>query len=714
MKEEDESHKFQRLFIRSGKPNVHLHSELYSPPAITDTTMKSTSSTYFPHLDGLRTVSILAVLFFHFNLFNTSGGYVGVDAFFVLSGFLMTRSITHQLDNSTFGFKSFFIRRFWRLYPSMLLTVACTLVSTALLFPTDLASHVAASALASMTSTSNFYFMAKSTYFDASSDQKPLLHTWSLAVEEQFYAIWPLLLFHIVKGKLRVAPWLSTLSVLSFYISIILLKAYTKVAFFMLPGRIFEFGIGGLACYMLDVVPHGFNYELLSALGLASLVQSFRSLDQNTPFPGLNSVIPLTGCLLTIITPNSIINRNLLANAPVRYLGKISYSAYLLHWPLWVFFKRLVKSGAFAATPAAQKIVLRNGGFVLVPITFMLASAQYHLFENPLRRSQYSSPSKRATISAIIAIIATAAGAFFIIATENSNFRKWNKRTDVKVLTNDEYMKELGYGSSVYRDLENKKDPYKLFGRGTLETADALVIGDSHTMMHYRNFFKMAHGANITIITKAVGGCPPTDNATWNAFQGRSISRIRSEAEKRRECTAMAKEIQTMISLKPPRHVVFIAFWAFHIMDYEHWKTKQPAVIESYLKAFRIMVERFQQKGSSIHIVGQVPGPGKDYRPIECFSRPSFFFSKNQCPIATPVMKVHKVANDYLKNMTNNVLQNATFIDQFPYFCDDKDMCVVVKNKELLYRDGPAACHLTPYGAELMKDEILQNLLRKR
>ncbi|KAA8490208.1 O-acetyltransferase OatA [Porphyridium purpureum] len=293
---------------------------------------------WLPHLDGLRAIALLGVLLYHFELLACLGGFTGVDVFLVLSGFLMTRNIMKKIATDSFVLSEFYKGRFWRLYPSSLFTTTLTMMLAYFIFSPTLAYDTVRSGFSSMLLSSNILFSTEvGGYFDKSVILKPLLHTWSLSLEEQYYLFWPL--FLIVTASLQkpvLEPWfvviVAGLSLISFVLACVLVYPMATFSWYMLPTRIYEFTIG---CLVHVFFPRMTSWprmlqNSLCSLGLLGILWSYFFLDDNTRFPGWASIPSTVGAALIILSPNSHISRLFLCNKALRWLGKISYAAYLL------------------------------------------------------------------------------------------------------------------------------------------------------------------------------------------------------------------------------------------------------------------------------------------------------------------------------------------------------------------------------------------------
>ncbi len=421
-------------------------------------------SRYRPDIDGLRAVAVLSVLFYHarFDLF--AGGFVGVDVFFVISGFLITRLIINQVDKGTFSFSTFYIRRVRRLFPTLLVVVASTLIAGLIIFPPEYLQRFAGAAIYALTSISNFYFMSEVNYFEAVSELKPLLHTWSLSVEEQFYLIWPICLVFLAT---RFPRWTVPLVlIIVAIISLVLAEIFAdlRALFFFTGFRIFELAIGALMVWVVDVeLRSNWLKEALLVIGLALIAWSVFALDQNTPWPGLISLIPCIGAALVIYAGTAPIVGKLLSNPVSVFIGLISYSLYLVHWPLIVFY---------AFTRLAPITQTEKWG--LVAISIILSYVLYALVETPFRHG-YKKPNgwKPAKFGLTCAMLALAIiiPASHIYANDGWKFRINN--TDIETLLhNNEEME--------FRSVNNFDSLHQTVFDSN-QTKNILVIGDSHS-----------------------------------------------------------------------------------------------------------------------------------------------------------------------------------------------------------------------------------------
>ena len=353
---------------------------------------------YRNDIDGLRAVSVLLVILFHYYPSLVPGGFVGVDCFFVISGYLITGLLLKNLEERNASLVSFYERRIRRIVPALLATVLLTLVSGwVLLLPGDYRT-TAYSGLAAIGAASNVYFLYNTGYFDQSSELMPLLHTWSLGVEEQFYIVWPLLLFALyrLRGRKRhiLRRGILVIIAVSFSFNLWQMGTAPKEAFFLPFGRAWELAIGGL----LVLLPHPslprVLRELIPALGLAVILVSGFWLNRASPFPGLNALMPTLGTALVVYGGGQdTFAARLLSTPPFTGLGKISYSLYLVHWPvivLWRHYATGYSQGLldiFNPLGAFKPIILPwTEASILLVASFALSVISYRFVEQPFRR----------------------------------------------------------------------------------------------------------------------------------------------------------------------------------------------------------------------------------------------------------------------------------------------------------------------------------------
>jgi peptidoglycan/LPS O-acetylase OafA/YrhL len=338
---------------------------------------------YRADIDGLRALAVLPVVFYHAGFESFSGGFVGVDVFFVISGFLITSIIAGEIDRGTFRPSSFYVRRARRLFPALFCMMLLTsMVAPFLLLPgelEDFGESVATTALF----TSNFLFFTEAGYFDGPAELKPLLHTWSLAIEEQYYLLFPgfLMLIHrFFRGRLL--PWVLGLLVTSLAVSFWSVTNATDAAFYLLPSRTWELMLGSIIALTPAWEGGRSMRELLGWLGLGLVLAAVLGFGPTTPFPGAAALLPCVGTGLVIVAgrgrgaaqTQQTMWKRLLSLPPVVFVGLMSYSLYLWHFPVFVFARHIL------LRPLGQ---LEAGALIIVSL--VLAVLSWRFVERPFR-----------------------------------------------------------------------------------------------------------------------------------------------------------------------------------------------------------------------------------------------------------------------------------------------------------------------------------------
>lgn len=379
---------------------------------------------YRSEIDGLRAIAVVVVILFHAGLPGLQGGFVGVDIFFVISGFLITSILEAELRDNRFSLAGFYERRCRRILPALYLVTACTIpFAVAWTFPLELREFWK-SILAAITFYANFFFARTVDYFSPIGDEKPLLHTWSLSVEEQFYLLFPLLLWLIWRiGRAHRLVFLSILLIASFALAEWLWFAsglkLTKL-FFFTPGRVFELLVGAICSIILSDFKLRPNM-IYSYTGLLFLLVSVSCLDEAMPYPSHYTLLPVIGTALILLFSNSAsVPGRVLSHPAFVGIGRISYSAYLWHVPLIALYKtRSIEPPSTFST------------LVVALCAFPLAFASWRFVEMPFRKGVVPFFRTRAQVfisCALGAVVLSAvAGIGYAVTPGNSDLREMTK-----------------------------------------------------------------------------------------------------------------------------------------------------------------------------------------------------------------------------------------------------------------------------------------------
>src|SRR6202171_3078579 len=302
--------------------------------------MSSTpSDRYRPDIDGLRAIAVTLVANFHAFPEAMPGGFIGVDIFFVISGFLITGIIARELEQKRFSLLAFYQRRIRRIFPALIVVLCTTLVLGWLwMLPAGYA-QVGGDVFSSAAFFANIALLLQSGYFDIESAKKPLLHLWSLGIEEQFYLFWPLILMLVARLRLSMLAAVSVVGVASFVLNVALIGSNPVATFYLPFTRAWELLAGAaLACGWNQLSQASTASNLRASIGVVLIVAAAGVLDTKSAFPGWWAILPVAGAAPLLSAPAPWFCRSLLASPPLVWIGLISYPLYLWHWPLLVFF----------------------------------------------------------------------------------------------------------------------------------------------------------------------------------------------------------------------------------------------------------------------------------------------------------------------------------------------------------------------------------------
>lgn len=452
---------------------------------------------YRPEIDGLRAVAVVPVVLFHAHMPGVGGGFVGVDVFFVISGFLITGILAGDVAAGRFSLLTFYERRVRRIFPALFALLAvCSALALALLLPHEL-EDFAASLTSSALFYSNFHYMQSTGYFVGAPDTKPLLHMWSLAVEEQFYIVFPLYLYAMSRLAPRaLLPVTLALLALSLALSVQMTRPQSDQAFYYTPARVWELLTGSVLA-LTRVLPPRRLAEPLALLGLALIAVAVVTFDQRTLFPGVAAILPVAGAALVIWAARGTLAGRLLSAGPVRFIGLISYSLYLWHWPLLVFYRFWR-----VAPPTPWELAL------VVAASVAAAILSWRFVERPFRHGAFR---RGPVLGAGVAAMAAAA-LFGTLVTQAQGFpgrfppgllALADTRRDEVSFARCNSLPAPGYTPCV-------------IGPGAASDAGFLLWGDSHAGALLPAFEAAAQAKAETGLYMGQGGCVPLVGVSQN------------------------------------------------------------------------------------------------------------------------------------------------------------------------------------------------------
>lgn len=463
---------------------------------------------YRPDIDGLRGLAILLIVVFHASPSSLPGGFIGVDIFFVISGFLITSTIWSEMREKQFRFLDFYARRIRRIFPALTVVLASSLAAGWLTLVDSEYKQLAKHTLGASFFISNFMFWAESGYFDTASETKILLHLWSLGVEEQFYILFPILLYAVYRLRLQPLLSLIVLALLSFSINLHTSSISPAADFFLPHNRVWELLVGAALAAMLssrEGRSRGWGTSrivgyILGAIGVALIMLGLARTNQSVNFPGWIALLPVGGAALLIAAGSaSPLSYRLLASSPATGLGRLSFSLYLWHWPLLVF--PVVVLGQ--ALP-----LLYRGALVLVSL--LLAFITFHCVENPIRFGRRSRLKLFICLAGILLIILSSSIIFSMqglpsrsVSISYNQLFKMSKPIPVIDALGEAYCPQVD------------KLPELLRGGCQLQysppnpTAKIVVWGDSHARSWAQPLLRIAERMRYDLTVLSFMGHPP-------------------------------------------------------------------------------------------------------------------------------------------------------------------------------------------------------------
>lgn len=445
---------------------------------------------YRRDIDGLRAVAVLSVLIYHAFPGILPGGFIGVDIFFVISGYLISNIIREELVSGTFSIRQFYARRIRRILPALLIVLFfCLLSGWLILLPEEykqLAKHITSAT----TFTSNFRLLSESGYFDAEAEMKPLLHLWSLAIEEQFYIIWPLIIGTALKFRSKSLTLIILLAATSFLVNLESIADNINLAFYGPAARFWELMLGGMIAFLPKNATTAAQREgnKLGVIGILLLVIGFAFINNQRAFPGFWALLPTTGALLIILGgENSTLTKSTLSTRPLSSIGKISYPLYLWHWPLLSFL--YICTGQASTTERALALAL----------AFILASATYIFAERKIRYI----PGR----GVVTTLVATLLITLFMarVVDINNGFPKRSPAVDSAINVNEKDFEKTRFSDGSCENLPS----YSPLEREVCFTQSkkpvAMFFGDSHAIALYSAIQRGTFNANAMLL--ASHGC---------------------------------------------------------------------------------------------------------------------------------------------------------------------------------------------------------------
>ena len=624
------------------------------------------NSGYRPDIDGLRAIAVVSVIIFHINATVLPGGFVGVDVFFVISGYLISRNLLSDVEANRFSLFRFYGRRIKRIAPALLVVTAATLlVSQLVLLPSD-AWAAAKSAVFSLASLANVYFWLyqDTSYFAADSRQLPFLQLWSLGVEEQFYLLWPLVLAVGYRSSRRL-PFLVgviVVALVSFALGEYLFPRAPSFAYYMLPTRAGELmigalvavsSIGGLNSRLFDLPLGRASRGLFAWLGLAAIGASLLLLSKDDVFPGLRAIPPTVGTALVILAGDGALGSatRLLSVRPVVWVGVVSYSAYLWHWPLLAFLR--YGHPAFDLLPGL-------GIFILI---MALAWASYRFIEQPCRyvrwsfwkvlALQYVLPAGALSLVGIAAVRLGGYG----LRYRDASYRETLASMQEQVLP-PFHFDFVCQRQRVTPD--TLQDPACIVGAADGGSPRVILWGDSNASHYVGVVAAFAEAAGFRFRNVEVGACPALDSDPASYVEAARVA----------DCRA------SLTLIRPVAEEFSVVMLA------ASWTRYDPR--KAFLAEVESITRRLAREGKQVILLGKVPEiPGYDR---QCRQK-ALRYPGLKCPSWTsPVMKDIAAVNGELRRFADE-LPNVSYFDVTSWLCPTGICSAFDANGQALYYD---------------------------
>ena len=443
---------------------------------------------YRPELDTLRAIAITSVFLFHLDKTILPGGFVGVDIFFVISGYLITSIIIVDIKRKKFRFMAFYQRRIARIFPALATVTVTSLFCANYIYTNQDFASAGAVVVAAMLFIANIKMLFQGSYFEISPDAQPFLHYWSLSVEEQYYAIFPailLVLFLFIKSQNKINHVILLITVISLFLSFLLTQSHPVAAFYLLPTRAWEIMAGSFVAFIhlneenSNTTSHDYGEKVI-LISIVIIISSFFLINERLPFPGYIASIPVIGAALFIYARydyrNSLLGK-LIISRPFIYIGAISYSLYLWHWPVFSFINY-----ELYMVPDITRCLLK------IFISLILSIFSYHLIEKPARSFLNQPHKKQYTYI------------FFIVST-------------LMIVLYGFYVR---YENYVSAESWQVKDGGIVVNKG-LKNSCILLMGDSNASMYGKSIKSLAKKNNIKAnIISVDAGDPLPDSTLWN------------------------------------------------------------------------------------------------------------------------------------------------------------------------------------------------------
>jgi peptidoglycan/LPS O-acetylase OafA/YrhL len=648
--------------------------------------LNSRSAAYRTDIEGLRGIAVLLVVAFHYGVPGLSGGFVGVDVFFVLSGYLITGLLVAEIQATLrLSLLHFYARRARRLLPASAVTLAATLLIGAFILAPQELTFVGRAARATALYVSNIFFAKNAAnYFDPDVESNPLLHTWSLAVEEQFYLIWPMLIMLGLlcwRSKKALFLVLSVLTLLSFAASVWSTARMQTFAFYQLPSRAWEFGVGGLAA----LLPVGFVklpsrwWLVFGWLGIFMILGSGHYISGVSTFPGWVALIPVLGTAAALVGGAEQPHRGagtVLGSAPLLGLGTLSYSWYLWHWPFLVFVTALVPG------------VSVTGKTIACLASLAVAGILHHFVENPIRFHPYlvKRPAVSLYLAAAVTLCSLSLG--FVSVIFASRLASAPNMRAIKGTFDDNPM------SATVRErcmaMEQSSSVQTCAFGDTTSKTNVVLFGDSHAMQWVNPLNDIASAQGWELITMLKAACPATDIVVKSPNTERCAS-------------WRAKALRQIVELRPS--LVILGSSTIYLGQKGKPATRYDVSLDEWQSGTRRTLETLSAAG--LKVIAMRDNPFFPFDIPTCLARSirHSWYPGGSCEIDKS--QALNPAIFEAEKAGASGFPNVHFIDLTEQFCEGK-VCPAIQHDTVIYRDSN---HMTRTFANTLRPALEAQLL---
>lgn len=613
---------------------------------------------YRADIDGLRASAVMPVVLFHAGVPVITGGFTGVDVFFVISGYVISARLLEDLHSEHFSIISFYERRVRRIFPALLFVLAATTIAAGfLLLPPEMVDF-SKSLVASSFFVSNIYFWKQSGYFDIASTLRPLLHLWTLAVEEQFYILMPLAMYVTYALGSRWRLIFCPICLASFILSVAVINVVPSADFYLLPTRTWELVLGALLVLTPPPTPSRMIAELSAVAGAILLIFGFFFLSDTTPFPGANALYPCLGAALLIYAGTShspFVNR-IISLKPIVWIGLISYSLYLVHWPLIVLSRFYL-----LRNPRGVEIAL------LIAASIALAVFSYEVIESPFRRKIIARQKGALFAQGSVAMaVVVLVGMFGVSKGFAWRFPDFKEQAIPGV---EQWHPGVCFLGGSQAPSQWNADTCTLT---TGNNASLLLWGDSFAAHYVPGLLRNKNAIPFNIIQYTSAGCPPILDYFSYALP---------------HCQQFNAGAMKLIDRTRPKVVVLSARWDL--------------LLSRGFPGLQETVDRIASTSGKIIVVGPSPEFGVDVQSLAYWFRGDGLTSQSW-----------QIANfdPSINQLLNRTSKGASVLDPISVLCRGTVICPYKNDGQFLYVDYG---HFSAYGSDLAVKALRLGMLPK-